>query len=210
MTNRTDRTRSKNRDVRAAVKLLRERGLAPAELVALFDVSQSWCTRARSAGLPATRNGRHDPAAVLAWTRAREQEKPPPAIREDSPSLERWRAARADVAEIERELRRGQLLERSTVVDFAARAAQACRARMDAMVHTLGSMFGEEVRDSARLAVDDLCLFFERGMRRAAGDEPEGDGSAPDPAAAPATATGASSTADPAPATAPAVESEAP
>ncbi len=157
--------------VRDAVALIRRHGLSAGELVALFDLSQSWVTRARRADLPTMRSGRHDPAAVLAWIRAREAEKPPPAAREDSKTMERWRSARADVAEIERALRLGQLVRRDEVVEAMGMSSLTCKNRLFASVTKVASQCSHlapraefEVERILRAEVTDICNDFARSM----------------------------------------------
>lgn len=160
--------------VRDAVAIIRKHGLSAGELVALFDLSQSWVTRARRADLPTVRNGRHDPAAVLAWIRARESEKPPPAAREDSKTMERWRSARADVAEIERELRLGQLVPRAEVAEAMGMACLVAKNRLFNAVTKVASQCSHlapraefEVERVLRAEVIEVCEAFSRSMHPA-------------------------------------------
>lgn len=168
-TNKPKRSRVREAaTVRAAVALIRERGCAPGELAALLDLSQSWVTRARAAGLPRTATGRHDPARVLEWIRESDRERPPVVAGSDSsPDLERWRRARADLAELDLDARRGSLVDRREVVDYIAKANTVVVTRMTLLVGRMQSVFGEEIGKELQTETGSICSAFERGLEHA-------------------------------------------
>jgi len=163
---------------RQAVELIRERGLAPGELGALLGLSQAWLTRARGVGLPRRSDGRHDVAAVVEWARARDRERTPHGARE-SVMLERWRAARAEGAEFEAEVRRRQFVPRAEVVQFAGESFALVRQRLLALVRRMAGTFGPQIGDGGegyvqetlQHEVDSICAAFARSMAPA--DHPD-------------------------------------
>src|SRR5262245_5913982 len=133
-------TTSQQRRVRDAIATIRELGLGAADLVALLGVSEAWATRARAAGLPRRPDGRHDPAEALRWIRARDRERVPVAAAADesSPELERWRRARADLAELELGIRRDELVDRAAVAQQGARQVLLVRTALGSIARKAG------------------------------------------------------------------------
>jgi len=172
------------RDLPACIALIRQHGLRPSELQQALDVSQAWVTRGRA-------NGRHDLAAVVAWARQRDRERAPLESSsssdgsESSPELERFRRARADLLEIDLGQRRGELVERREVVDFAATSIQAVRQRLDDLVRKMSvRLFQgpsiEWIEAQLRTEVDALCRGFAAGINRTHAARDDGEDEQPD------------------------------
>lgn len=163
----------RRRAVADAIAVLLEQGLAPGDLMRLLGVSQPWVTRARAAGLPRRSDGRHDLSPVFRWVREREREKPPVPAAGESKELERWRRARADVAELDLEQRRGELVDRNEVVDYVCRTIDALKQRLRNMTKRLASRLydapsaaycEEQIEEEVRA----ILRAFANGLDRAA------------------------------------------
>jgi hypothetical protein len=91
------------------------------------------------------------------------QSQSDPMTGPSSPNLERWRAARADLAELEREQREGNLIPREEIHDGLVRLA----ARLRKFGETLQRQFGPE----AHRLLEELLDDYQHELDRLSGDD---------------------------------------
>jgi phage terminase Nu1 subunit (DNA packaging protein) len=140
-----------------------------AEVAGLFGITVQALDAWRRTGCPCSKeDGRRsfDLGAVIRWRRERDQAMAPPAGLDPaligdssgSPALERYRLAKAKSAELDLQLRKGQVIE----VVAANRKFQTIARRLREAFETLERKFGREVGEELRLALSSAQKDFER------------------------------------------------
>ena len=133
-----------------------------AEVAELYGVTREavrqWHVKG---GCPRNEDKTFDLAAVIAWREARLEADVADLAGSDNPELQRWRAARADMAEMERDLRRGLLIKREAVEANEQQQVAAVRKALLALPKRLAP----KLAGAAGRA--DLHQTFENAIRQA-------------------------------------------
>ncbi len=116
--------------------------------------------RDRAATVPRQANGRYSGPDLAAWMveMADKTATDPELAGGDSPALERYRAARAELAEFELKLKRGDLMARVDVHEGLSEAGAILRRK----AVRLRKLFGDEAAQIIADAVDDMLKSNER------------------------------------------------
>jgi phage terminase Nu1 subunit (DNA packaging protein) len=142
------------------------------QVAELCGVEKSTVDRWAGSGMP-WRNGRYDVAEIIQWLRADGPWRPKAALpvsddpllgAGDSPALERYRLAKAQHAELDLELRKGELIEVIRCREMLARWA-VCIRRMG---EKLSKRFGND----AALAINESlaeCRTIAESITREGG-----------------------------------------
>lgn len=134
------------------------------EVAFLFDVTVQAIDSWIRTGCPAPKDSGHrvfDLKQVIAWRRARDEANARPRTPDgedplmlagSSPALERYRMAKAKMAEFDLQQKRGHLVEKHAITTQFRAAAATLRAAFE----TLERRHGREVGDSLRDVLDDV------------------------------------------------------
>ncbi len=109
---------------------------------------------------PRNADGTYSAPALLQWMVERakaEAAGDPLLVGSDSPSLERYRAARADMVELELQTKRGQLLDLESFYEWWGVAAGLLRRRLE----MLQRLYGAEAAALVTDGLDDLARSLE-------------------------------------------------
>jgi phage terminase Nu1 subunit (DNA packaging protein) len=113
----------------------------------------------RDSDAPRLPGGRYDAAAILAWARDKAATDADPMLADgvESPGLERYRMARAGLAELDLLERQGALLSREKAGEALSQLAAMIRQLSD----RLAKQFGNEVAEQFNETLDDFKTLVD-------------------------------------------------
>jgi phage terminase Nu1 subunit (DNA packaging protein) len=144
MTTRQTRPRGRPRSPDRTIAQAAQDGLTRAELATLCRLPATTIDGWRRRGCPTIGAGRFDLGSVLQWVRiqAAEQAQASRTTEASEKALADWRGARAAREELRLARDRGEVVDRSDVVEFAGRAVLVCRNRLLLLVKKMTARFG--------------------------------------------------------------------